>query len=342
MEQVIQTGTPTVAPETIYNCPECGHWLAPGTLACPECQAIVYAGYMQRVATSALAEEGEQHWTEAREIWQQSLHWLPAGTKQAAAVEQRISLIDQRLRGAEETKAKWTKRLGPLAPVLFFLAKLKTLFFVLLKAKFLLSFFGFFLIYWAIFGWKFGLGFTLGILIHEMGHYVAAKRRGLRVDLPVFIPGMGAYVRWFSQGVSLETLSGIALAGPFFGLIVAVICGAVARYTVGNTSELFSALAHVTAWLNLLNLIPVFGLDGAQATYALDKMQRWLILVTALLFLALSREGILVFLAAGMGWRIWKADVPEKPSSKTLIQFVLLVFALGTVIYVFPDTSGRY
>jgi Zn-dependent protease len=297
---------------------------------------------MKRIATMALAEEELSHWSQAREIWLQGLQWLPAGTKQAEAVQQRIALIDQRLRGAEETKAKWTKRLGPFAPVLFFLAKIKTFLFILLKAKFLLSFVGFFLIYWAIFGWKFGLGFTLGILIHEMGHYIAAKRRGLRVDLPVFIPGMGAYVRWFSQGVNLEDLSGIALAGPFFGLMVAILCGAIARFTTGDTSGLFSALAHVTAWLNLLNLIPVFGLDGAQATFALDRTQRWLILVTAALFFALSHEGILVFLALGMGWRIWKADVPEKPSSRTLIRFILLLFTLGVVIYIFPDTSTRY
>ena len=344
---VVEAAAHLEAPEAVYNCPECSHWLPPGTMGCPECGAVVYAQHMKRVATAALAEEGAEHWGEAREIWRQGLQWLPAGTKQAEAVTQRIALIDELLRGKEETKAKWTKRLGPLAPVLFFLAKVKTFLFVLLKAKFLLSFVGFFLIYWAIFGWRFGLGFTLGILIHEMGHYIAAKRRGLKVDLPVFIPGMGAYVRWFSQGVNLEDLSGIALAGPFFGLMVAGACGGVAKFTHGNTSDLFSALAHVTAWLNLLNLIPVLGLDGAQATYALDRMQRWLVLATAVLFFALSHEGILVALAAGMGWRIWKNDVPEKPSTgqpstRTLVQFVLLLFTLGVAIYVFPDTSGRY
>ena len=62
--------------------------------------------------------------------------------------------------------------------MIFFLGKIKTFLFVLLKFKFILSFIGFFAIYWALFGWKFGLGFTLAILIHEMGHYVAAKRRG--------------------------------------------------------------------------------------------------------------------------------------------------------------------
>ncbi|ADW67744.1 site-2 protease family protein [Granulicella tundricola] len=341
-ESVAVSPVPLSAPEPIFNCPECSHWLAPGTLACPDCHAIVYAQHMKAIATAALAEEGEKHWAEAREIWRQGLGWLPAETKQYDAVVERMTLLDGRIRGAEDTKAKWTKRLGPLAPVVFFLAKAKSFLFILFKLKFLLSFVGFFAIYWALFGWRFGLGFTLSILVHEMGHYVAARRRGLKVDLPVFLPGLGAYVRWYSMGINLEELSSIALAGPFFGLIFAVACGAVAKFSVGTTQELFSALAHVTAWLNLLNLIPVFGLDGAQATYALDKMQRWLILASALIFFGLSQEWMLLGVAAGMGWRLWTGDVPEKPGTGTFLRYVLLIFALGIVVYVFPDTTRRF
>ena len=64
----------------------------------------------------------------------------------------------------------------------------------------------------------------MSILLHEMGHYVAARRRGLKVDLPVFLPGMGAYVRWYSLGVNLEDLSSIALAGPSAGQLTGLRC----------------------------------------------------------------------------------------------------------------------
>ena len=84
-------------------------------------------------------------------------------------MRQKIEQIDRRVSGAEQKKAQWTRRLGPLAPVIFFIAKAKTYLFLLFKLKFLLSFLGFFAIYWALFGWKFGLGFTLAILLHEMG-----------------------------------------------------------------------------------------------------------------------------------------------------------------------------
>ena len=81
----------------------------------------------------------------------------------------------------------WAVGAGGLLP-----GQAEDVLFLLFKAKFLLSFLGFFAIYWALFGWKFGLGFTLAILIHEMGHYTAARMRGLKVDLAVFLPGLGA------------------------------------------------------------------------------------------------------------------------------------------------------
>lgn len=321
-------------PEPVFNCPECSHWLAPGVLACPECGAMRYAAHLRGLAQVALAEEAEKHWTEAHEHWHEALRWVEPGTKQAEAVEQRIAMLDQRLRRVADWKEKWAKRLGPLAPVVFYLSKIKTFLLLALKFKFLLSFIGFFALYWAIWGWKFGLGFTIAILIHEMGHYVAAKRRGLKVDLPVFLPGLGAYVRWYSQGISLESLSAIALAGPFFGLITAVVCGAV--YLVTKNS-LFAGLANVGAWLNLVNLVPVLGLDGVQATYSLDRTQRWLVFATALIFFGVLHEGPFAFVAVGMGWRLWRGGYAEKPSTRTLVQYVLLLFALGVVIYVFPQ-----
>jgi Zn-dependent protease len=329
------------APEAIYNCPDCSHYLQPGTVACPDCHAIIYAGHLRSLAIQATTAENEQRWVDARALWSQALPWLPPGSKQADAVNTKIAALDARARANDDFRARWTKRLGPFAPVLFFLVKIKSYFFLLLKLKFLLSFVGFFGVYWFLFGWQFGLGFTLSILVHEMGHVVAAKRRGLRVDLPVFLPGLGAYVRWYAQGMTLETLSGIALAGPFFGLIFACACGAVAELSHDpHTVQLFSALAHVSAWLNVLNLTPVLGLDGAQATYALDKTQRWLVLSTALIFFGLLHEGMFLIVAVGMAWRLWSGGFAEKPSTKTLVQFVLLLFALGMILYRFPAPAA--
>ena len=43
------------------------------------------------------------------------------------------------------------------------------------------------------------LGFVLLILVHELGHYVEARRQGLNPQIPVFIPFLGAYVALRNQ-----------------------------------------------------------------------------------------------------------------------------------------------
>src|SRR5205807_9435820 len=117
----------------------------------------------------------------------------------------------------------WAKKLGPFAPIAIFLAKAKWLF-ALFKFKFLFSLGAFFALYLAMWGWEFGVGFGVLLLIHEMGHYVDIRRRGLPADMPVFLPGFGAYVRWQALGVSLETRAEVSLAGALAGLLASLSC----------------------------------------------------------------------------------------------------------------------
>lgn len=320
-------------PPPLFNCPHCSHWLPEGTLACPECGALVYADHLAGLATTAQGLEREGRWAEARAAWGVALAWLPAGTSQAQALEQRVAAIDARDQAAKDKSARWAKRLGPLAPILVFLGKIKGFLFLLFKFKFLFSFLTFFGLYWALFGWKFGLGFTLSILVHEMGHFWAVKRRGLKVDLPVFLPGLGAYVRWYAMGIPLDGLASIALAGPLFGLGAALFCLGLFAWT---HQQVYLALAHTGAFINLLNLIPVLGLDGAQATYALTKLQRGLLLASALALFAVMQEGVFLFLAAGLAWRLFTRDEPAEASNKTMIFYLLLLFSLGAFLKIVP------
>src|ERR1700674_334522 len=55
------------------------------------------------------------------------------------------------------------------------------------------------LIYAQLFGWAFGVGIVLLILIHESGHVVVARIIGLPVTLPVMIPFLGAFVSMKQQ-----------------------------------------------------------------------------------------------------------------------------------------------
>lgn len=324
-------------PEPVYSCPNCRHWIAEGVLACPDCQTLVYAEHLNRIGAAAANAEREGKLPEARELWASALHWLPEDAGQADQIRKHIDSLDGRQQAQSDKMARWKKRLGPLAPIAVGIAKFKSMLFLLFKMKFLLGFLGYFGIYWALFGWKFALGFTISILIHEMGHYVAIRRRGLKADLPMFLPGLGAYVRWYHQGMKLDQLAAIALAGPLWGLGAAVACMGLFFWT---RNPLFEALAYTGAWVNLINLIPVLGLDGAQATYALNRLGRGLILASCGVLFALMREGAFLFLGAGMAWRMFTNDAPEENSVGTLVYYLGLLIALGAFLYFVPDPGA--
>lgn len=335
------TANPTViepqaipAPEPVYSCPNCRHWISEGVLACPDCQTLVYSQHLNRIGAAAAAAENEGKLIEARELWQSALDWMPGDARQAGQIRQHMAALTDRLQAQDNRTAQWKKRLGPLAPIALGIAKFKSALFLLFKMKFLLGFLGYFGLYWALFGWKFALGFTISIFVHEMGHYVAVRRRGLKADLPMFLPGLGAYVRWYAQGMKLDQLAAIALAGPLWGMGAAVACLGLFFWT---HNPLFEALAYTGAWVNLINLIPVLGLDGAQATYALNRLGRGLILASCVVLFALMREGVFLFIGAGMTWRMFTNDAPEENSVGTLAGYLALLIALGAFLYFVPD-----
>jgi Zn-dependent protease len=107
--------------------------------------------------------------------------------------------------------------------------------------------------------WQFGLGFVLLILVHELGHVAEAKRQGLPVTLPTFIPFIGAYVTVRHAGVLPWRSALVSLAGPFVGGL-----GAAAVWAVGSARDItwLVVLANIGFLLNLFNLLPIGFLDG--------------------------------------------------------------------------------
>src|SRR6266550_1690101 len=145
--------------------------------------------------------------------------------------------------------------------VLLGLTKLNTLLSMLVSIGF----------YWALYGWKFGLGFVLSIYVHEMGHVIALARYGIPASAPMFIPGFGAFVRLKAYPTSPGEDARVGLAGPLYGLGAALACMGIGVVT---GSGLFSALAKVGAWINVFNLIPVWQLDGSRGFRALTRQHR--------------------------------------------------------------------
>ena len=327
--------------ELTQNCARCARPLPPGVLECPQCRTLVHSDRMEQLAAHARSLEAHGDWQEARERWLACLPLLPPQSQQAVWIRDHIRQLEagKPLAQAQPGHAtpQWVKRLGPLAPIALLLAKFKTFLLAIFKFKFLLSFAAYIGLYWAAFGWKFGIGIAVLVFLHEMGHFIDIKRRGLPVDMPVFLPGLGAYVRWQAMGVTLETRAAVSLAGPLAGFLSSAVC-LLLLYQTGN--GIWGALARTGAWFNALNLAPVWILDGGSAAYALSKIQRALILVVSAAIGYALGEGVFFLVTAGAAWRLFTHDAPEEPSTGITAYFLAVLTALAVVLWLVPAHGG--
>jgi Zn-dependent protease len=122
--------------------------------------------------------------------------------------------------------------------------------------------------YALLWGWRFGVGFVALILVHELGHFVEARRQGYHASLPMFVPFLGAFVA--IRGAFSPWKNGlVALAGPVAGGAAAAVAFGIGAAT---GSDLLQALGFAGFFLNLFNLIPVGFLDGG----AIFRSTNWL------------------------------------------------------------------
>lgn len=261
----------------------------------------------------------------AREHWVAALSLLPPDSSQARAVQREIEKIDARL--APKPQVDWKKRFGPFGVLIAALIKYKTLALVLLtKGKFLLSILLFLSIYWGRYGWWFAVGLTGSVLLHEMGHYCMVRRYGFAVELPMFIPFFGAYVKWNAPNVDPEVRAQISLAGPLFGFFSGVIAYAI---FLSTGHAIWLALAQFIGWLNLLNLIPVFIFDGAAAMTALGAQGRTAVLLVSLVLFFTLSEYLFLFVAIATAFRLYRRDFPAEPKQGIAYYFIALILGNG-------------
>jgi Zn-dependent protease len=118
--------------------------------------------------------------------------------------------------------------------------------------------------------WLLGVGIVALLFIHEMGHFIVIRAKGLPASLPVFIPLIGAYVTMRKMPRNVRDEAEIALAGPIAGGLAGLGC--LALYQVTGERALIT-LAYLTFFINLLNLVPISPLDGGRVVGAIS---RWL------------------------------------------------------------------
>lgn len=135
--------------------------------------------------------------------------------------------------------------------------------------------------YSLVFGAAFGALIMAILLIHELGHFAEARRTGLPVRLPFFIPFVGAAVTMKTMPGDASTHARIALAGPLTG-ILAVAAAFLAAAVTNSPGIMF--FAQLGAVINLVNLVPIGMLDGGSI---LAPISRWISVFGLLLAIVL-------------------------------------------------------
>lgn len=189
------------------------------------------------------------------------------------------------------------------------------------------------LVYTWVFGWQYAVGFVLLIFVHELGHYAAARQRGLAVSGITFLPFVGAWTALGQVPHNAETAAWVGFGGPVAGTLAAMAC-----YFLGRQfdSNLLLALAYSGCMLNLINLIPIKPLDGGHIT-AVISPKVWLIgapLLVALFFYRPSPMLLLIALFAypQLKLAIWGdphlPDTYYKASRDTRMHYAALYLGL--------------
>ncbi len=316
-------------------CSRCGTEVAPGLLACPSCQALVHAARLRELSDQAARASADDDLPTALAAWREALALLPPASRQFAQVQARAAELSRQLEtrgpvpGQPRAAGDWRQATAGLGVLGVLIWKLKAGLQLLLagatKGSTLFSMLLAFGVYWTAFRWWFALGLVVSIYVHEMGHVAALRRYGLSAGAPMFIPGLGAFVRLHQAPVSYRENARIGLAGPWWGLAAAVAF-AVAHWVTGNAA--LAAIARIGAWIDLFNLLPVWQLDGSHGFAALARAGRWLVLLLAVGGIVATGEGLLVLFAILWLARSLTDPPPAEPDPQAATQFALLLVAL--------------
>lgn len=158
------------------------------------------------------------------------------------------------------------------------------------------------------------VGFVVLTLVHEIGHAVAIRAKGLRTGFLVFIPFIGGAVTLKDQPRSAYDDAMIGLAGPFAGTLGSLVCLQIYKWV---HDPLWLLIAFLGFGINLLNLIPIGMLDGGRISAAITKWM-W------------------VFGGAALVWKVW-----DQPNPLTVLILVLAAFQVYASI-VREQTDERF
>lgn len=149
--------------------------------------------------------------------------------------------------------------------------------------------------YSLVFSWKFALALVVMVLVHECGHVYAMWRSGIPVRGIYMIPFVGGVAVGSGTASSRRADAYVALNGPVFGTVLALLCwGLATALGESGVAEFFAAAAAWGALLNLFNLLPIFPLDGGRTVASLAHGSP---AALPLIFASLALGGLLAYVA---------------------------------------------
>lgn len=186
-----------------------------------------------------------------------------------------------------------------------------------------------------MFTWWFTLVLILGIIIHEFGHIYALEMFEIKHSGMFLIPFIGGVV--YAEEYKTKWQSAlVALAGPAFGLGMTAICFVASVYI--NTKELWICTSWL-AFLNLLNLLPVYPLDGRaviqEAITSISSAASYIFmgafLLVGLMYALVSGSFILTFVAGLTIYDVLLARVPNNLTNMSTLQTVVILLLYASI-----------
>src|SRR5438132_2191969 len=177
------------------------------------------------------------------------------------------------------------------------------------------------------------IGFALLILIHEIGHAIVIRAKGLRTGMMVFIPFIGGAVTLKDQPRSAYDDAQIGLAGPIAGTVASLVVLQMYKWT---DAPLYLAIAAAGFAVNLLNLLPIGMLDGGRISAAVTKWM-WVFGGGVLVYKVVKQPNPLMLLIIVLvAFQVYLSIVREKDDKAfydvTIAQRVFVAIAYFTLV----------
>lgn len=184
------------------------------------------------------------------------------------------------------------------------------------------------------------VGFVGIIFVHEIGHAVAIRAKGLRAGLLVFIPFIGGAVTLKDQPRSAYDDAQIGLAGPIAGTFASLVVLQVYKWT---DQPLYLGIAAAGFVVNLINLLPIGMLDGGRISAAVTKWM-WVFGGGVLVYKVVKQPNpLLLVIVLLVAFQVYLSIIREKDDKSfydvTIAQRVFIAIAyFGLVIFLGHQT----